>query len=296
MRPALRSGLVTLVILGAWSSVVTASPKLTVSFKSAPVGGAYTPQNVVAVWIEGPTVGQNPGPFVKTIGRWATIERTHLVAWQAKAGLNDVDAMTGATRADHGTKLSVDWDLKDKAGVLVPDGTYTVRIETADSNNTSSLQNNQGSFTFIKGLQPQVQTNLTGGSIVPYTEVTIDFNPTAGECNNNIVDPGETCDPPGSCPLTCDQSATTACAPAILVGNAATCTASCAITAITSCIQDDGCCPEGCTPADDNDCGGSNAELSGGCTTSSDGSSGALIAFGVFGAVVLGRRRFTRVR
>jgi uncharacterized protein (TIGR03382 family) len=296
MRPALRSGLVTLVILGGWSSVVTASPKLTVSFKSAAVGGTYTPQNVVAVWIEGPTVGQTPGPFVKTIGRWATVERIHLVAWQAKAGPNDVDGITGATRADHGTKLSVDWDLKGKAGTLVPDGTYTVRFETADSNNTSSAQNNQGSFTFIKGLQPQVQTNLTGGSIVPYTEVTIDFNPTAGECANNIVDPGETCDPPGSCPVSCDQGATTVCAPAILVGNAATCTASCVITAITTCIQDDGCCPDGCTPTDDNDCTGNDNELSGGCTTSSDGSSGALIAFGVFGVVVLGRRRFTKAR
>lgn len=296
MRPTLRSGLVTLAILGGWSSVVTASPKLTVSFKSAPVGGTYTPKNVVAVWIEGPTVGLNPGPFVKTIGRWAGITKDRLVAWEAKAGLNDVDAVTGATRADHLMKLSVEWDLKNKAGTLVPDGTYTVRFETADSNNTSSTQNNQGTFTFIKGPQQQVQTNLTGGSVVPYTEVTIDYNPTAGECNNNVVDPGETCDPPGSCPLTCDQSATTVCSPAILVGNAATCTASCAITAITSCIQDDGCCPDGCTPTDDNDCTGNDAQLSGGCATSSDGSSGALIAFGVFGVAVLGRRRFTTAR
>ena len=257
MRPLVRSGVLTAVILGALSSVVTASPKLTVSFKTAPVGGLYTPQNVVAIWVEGPTVGANPGPFVKTIGRWADLRKDHLALWQARAGINDVDAISGATRADHSMKLSVDWDLKDKLGALVPDGTYTIRIETADSNTTSSAQNNQGTFTFIKGLQPQVQTNLTGGSVVPYTEVTIDFNPTAGECNNNIVDPGETCDPPGSLPgHAAIRASRCACAPAVLVGNAATCTASCAITQITSCIQDDGCCPEGCTLADDNDCGG----------------------------------------
>lgn len=296
MRPALRSALVTAAILGAWSSVVTASPKLTVSFRTAAVGGGYTPKNIVAIWIEGPTVGQTPGPFVKTIGRWANIERDHLIAWQAKAGLNDADAVTGATRADHQMKLSVDWDLKNKQGTLVPDGTYTIRIETSDSNATSSAQNNQGTFTFVKGLQPQVQTNLTGGSVVPYTEVTIDFNPTAGECNNNIVDPGETCDPPGSCPVSCDQSMTTACAPAILVGNAATCTASCAITAITACVSGDECCPEGCTLAEDSDCGGDDNQVSGGCAAG-EGNGGALAGFALFGAAVLiGARRRTLTR
>lgn len=297
MRPALRSALVTATILGAWSSVVTAAPKLTVSFRTAAVGGAYTPQNIVAVWIEGPTVGQNPGPFVKTIGRWANIRKDHLVAWQAKAGLNDADAISGATRADHQMKLEATWDLKDKAGNPVPDGTYTVRFETSDSNATSTAQNNQGTFTFVKGLQPQVQTNLTGGSVVPYTEVTIDFNPTAGECNNNVVDPGETCDPPGSCPVSCDQSMTTACAPAILVGSAASCTASCAITAITACVSGDECCPEGCTLADDSDCGGDQNQVTGGCAAAEG--SGALGALGLFGAAFLigtRRRRVTTGR
>jgi hypothetical protein len=245
----------------------------------------------VAIWIEGPAVDQDPGPFVKTIGRWASVEADHLVAWQAMAGLNDVDAVTGATRADHLMKLDATWDLKDKAGMPVPDGTYTIRIETSDSNASSSAQNNQGTFTFVKGLQPQVQTNLTGGSVVPYTEVTIDYNPTAGECNNNVVDPGETCDPPGSCPVDCDQSVTTSCAPAILVGNAATCTASCVITAITQCTSGDDCCPEGCTIAEDSDCGGDQNEVSGGCAASDSGG-GALAGFALFGtALLVGSRR-----
>ena len=270
--------------------MVTASPKLTVSFRTAAVGGTYTPKNVVAVWIEGPTVGLNPGPFVKTIGRWASIERDRLVAWQQKAGIADADAVSGATRLDHQMLLSLEWDLKDKLGALIPDGTYTIRFETADSNNTSSAQNNQGTFTFVKGPAQQVQTNLTGGSVVPYTEVTIDYNPTAGECNNNIVDPGETCDPPGSCPVSCDQSATTVCAPALLVGNAATCTASCVITAITACTSGDECCPEGCTATEDQDCFEDNS-VSGGCAASDD-SGGAIAGFVLFGAAVLaGARR-----
>lgn len=273
--------------------MVTASPKLTVTFKTAAVGGAYTPKNVVAVWIEGPpATGQTVGPFVKTIGRWADIRKDHLAAWIAKAGPNDVDAVSGATRLDHSATLTAEWDLKDKLGALVPDGTYTVRIETADSDATASGQNNQGSFTFVKGLQPQVQSNLTGGSAAPYM-VTLDFNPTAGECNNNIVDPGETCDPPGSCPVSCEAMTVSACMPAVLTGSAANCTAACSIAAITECINDDGCCADGCTVANDSDCGGDGATL-GGCSAGDDSSGAPLIAFGMLGAAVLVTRRRRR--
>lgn len=281
-----------MAILGAMTSVVTAGPKLAVTFKTSPVGGAYTPQNVVAVWIEGPTVGQTPGPFVKTIGRWAGIRKNYLALWITRAGQNDVDAVSGATRTNHTAKLTATWDLKDKLGALVPDGTYTVHLETADGNNANSGQNNQGTFTFVKGVQPQLQIGLTGGSVVPYTEVDLDFNPTAGECNNNVVEAGETCDPPGSCPVSCDQSTTTVCAPAVLVGSAASCTASCAITAITACASGDMCCPDGCTPDLDSDCYGDDNSVQGGCTTGGGSTSGAMLGFGLLGLAL----RVTRKR
>lgn len=270
-----------MMILGGLSSVVTAAPLVTVSFKTSPVGAEWTPQNCVAAWVEA-----EGGIFIKTIGRWCELRKIHLVAWQNKAGLADVDAVTGATRIDHGLTLTAMWDLKDQLGALVPDGIYTIRMETADGNSTATGQNNQGLFTFTKGLVPEVQTNLMGGG---YTEVSIDFNPTAGECNNNIVDPGETCDPPGSCPTECDQSATNACAPNVMIGSSTTCTAACAITAITACISGDGCCAEGCSPAQDDDCT-SNEKIEGGCATSGEGN-GGLLAFALFGALVLVTRR-----
>lgn len=286
MRPLVRSCLIALVILGGFSSVGTAEPKLTVSFNTTPVGALYAPKNVVAVWIEGPTVVNDPGPFVKTIGRWASIRFDHLVAWTNMAGLNDIDAVSGATRLDHAERLTIEWDLKDKLGVLVPDGIYTIRMETADANSTTQAQNWQGSFTFTKGLTPEVQTIIDDPH---YLNVSIDFNPTAGECNNGFVDPGETCDPPGSCLTTCADSGDV-CAPNVLSGSALTCNVACAIAPITTCINGDGCCAEGCTTAEDDDCF-SNETVGGGCETGSGNGPGALFAFALVGAVALCSRR-----
>lgn len=274
--------------------MVTAAPKLTVSFKSVPVGAIWAPTNVIAVWIQGPTVGLNPGPFVKTIGRWADIRRDKLVAWRAVAGLNDVDAISGATRQDHFTVLTVEWDLKDKLGVLIPDGLYTIRMEMADGNSTAANQNNQGTFTFTKGLVPEIKMIPEDPPpVVPplrqqWLDVNIDFNPVAGECNNNIVDTGETCD--GNCPADC-PIADNACAPNVLTGSAATCTAACAVQAITSCVNDDGCCAAGCTATQDNDCATAGDLSQSGCAAGSGGGSGALLAFSLFGFAALFTRR-----
>ena len=298
MRRPIRSGLVALSILGGISSVGTAEPKLTVSARTVGIGGQYSPQNVVAVWIQGPAVNNNPGPFVKTIQRWAGQRAIHLVAWRAAAGPNDTDAVSGATRLDHNTPLSIEWDLKDKLGALVPDGIYTIRFETADQSSSTTTENAQGVFTFTKGLTRDMKTiaiypeNTPQGQQPLYREISIDFDPTFGECNNNVVDPGETCDPPGSCPTECPDVSGDACQPNVVVGSSALCTAACAIQPITACISGDGCCAEGCLPNNDDDCF-SNEVVDGGCAAGSGSSSGVLLGFfmvGALGLVTLRRR------
>jgi MYXO-CTERM domain-containing protein len=265
------------------------------------LGALYAPKNVVAIWIEGPANANTAGPFVKTIGRWAELRKVDLVAWRAKAGINDTDAISGATRLDHNDTLTVAWDLKNKLGVLVPDGVYTVRMEMADGNSTTTGQNNQGTFTFTKGLVPDTKTitvdppNATPtGPIFPkWTDVSIDFNPTAGECNNNVIDPGETCDPPGSCPTTC--AAPDTCSTAVLVGSAALCTSACTIAKITTCVNGDGCCVDGCAASEDDDCAApAAADLNAGCAASNGEGHGPLIAFALFGAAALFTRRRRR--
>jgi hypothetical protein len=143
--------------------------RLQLGVTTTPTGGQYAPRNVVAVWIE-----DQAGAFVKTIDRWANVRKQHLVAWTIAAGANDADAVSGATRQDHATPLAITWDLTDRAGVVVPDGTYTVRMESTDLNANQAAQNNQGTFTFVKGPAPDTQTGLSSGGFV---DVSIQFTP-----------------------------------------------------------------------------------------------------------------------
>jgi hypothetical protein len=144
------------------------SGTLQITATSSSGGGAYAPRNVVAIWIVGPS-----GSFVKTIGRWADVRKQHLVAWGTAAG-NDVDAISGATRNDHNTPLTATWDMKAKGGQLVGNGTYTVRMESADFNANMASQNHQGTFTFLKSATAQTQTGLSNGG---FSNVTITFTP-----------------------------------------------------------------------------------------------------------------------
>jgi MYXO-CTERM domain-containing protein len=283
----IRSLLLAALLVGSLRSpgaAGTLSVKLTTS--PAPNNGQYAPRNIVAVWIE-----DSAGAFVKTIGRYAATRRGSLVAWTTAAGPGDADAVSGATRQNHVAPLTVTWDMKNRAGAEVPDGTYKIRMEVADRNSNAAAQNNQGTFTFAKNAAGSTQTTAGGG----FTDVVITYSVVAPVCSNGTVDAGETCDPPGSCPTSCAVAAD-ACAPSVLTGSAAACTAACVVQTISECIAGDGCCPGSCTAASDNDCSdlaGSddNSGLSGGCDIGGD-SSGWLLLLG--GLAVVGSRRRRR--
>lgn len=142
---------------------------LQITATTTPNGGEYVPDNVVAVWIE-----KADGTIVKTIGRWSRLRTNFLLAWGQKAGAGDADAVSGATRKNHDTPISVKWNLTDRTKQVVPDGTYTIRMELADTNATTAEQNHQATFTFVKGTAPQTQTALTNGG---FTNVAITFDP-----------------------------------------------------------------------------------------------------------------------
>jgi len=108
------------------------------------------------------------------------------------------------------------------------------------------------------------------GCCAPGCDTSVDSD-CSDTCGNGVLDPGETCDPPGSCPTTCDDG--DACTVGTLVGSAATCDATCTTAPVSACADDDGCCPDGCDPATDNDCTTPSAKKGGcGCQTNGSGS------------------------
>lgn len=165
-------GTTRILLLGALvlgtRTLTAEAGSLTTTFTTTPNGGQYAPNHVVVVWVEGPG-----GTFVKTIGRWSAARTSSLVSWRAKAGTADVDAVSGATRGSHAAPLTITWDLLDRNNTIIPDGTYTLRMELADSNASQPAQNHQGTFTFVKGATPQMQSALTNGG---FTNVSINID------------------------------------------------------------------------------------------------------------------------
>ncbi len=282
-RPSLRAAVVAVASFGALAAGASSGAfagTLTIDATTTQAGGNYAPRNVLAVWVE-----DSAGVFIKTIDRWAESRRQYLLNWRAAAGNNDVDAISGATRVDHGSALRITWDLKNRQGIEIPDGTYRVRMELADRNSTAAAQNNQGTFTFVKTPAGSSQTASNGG----FNDVTISYSAAAPVCSDGKVDAGETCDPPGSCPTSCTASAD-ACAPNVLVGAASSCTAACVVRTVSECVAGDGCCPGSCTAATDSDCAGDGGDdTSGGCQVG--GSAGASLWLLALGLGLLASRR-----
>ncbi|HXU01779.1 MAG TPA: hypothetical protein VN903_12350, partial [Polyangia bacterium] len=77
-------------------------------------------------------------------------------------------------------------------------------------------------------------------------------------CGDGVVESGESCDraitagAPGACARTCDDG--NACTFDQASGSIEGCSRSCSHTPLTACISDDGCCPAGCSAANDRDC------------------------------------------
>ena len=77
-------------------------------------------------------------------------------------------------------------------------------------------------------------------------------NDCSATCGNGVVDSGETCDPPASCPTSCDDG--NGCTIDSMTGSSATCNVACGHAPVVSCVDNDGCCPAGCTLNTDSDC------------------------------------------
>lgn len=186
MRRRLGITALALFALGVLASPAVAQGSLTVTYTTQSHGGPYAPAHVVAVWVEDAN-----GNFVRTIDRWASVRRQHLVAWTQKSGAADADAVSGATRISHTQPLTATWDLRNRQGQVIPDGTYTIKMELADSNATQPAQNAQGTFTFTKSAAGSTQTGLANGG---FTNVSITHTPGAEPPADSGADAGVAAD------------------------------------------------------------------------------------------------------
>jgi hypothetical protein len=118
--------------------------KLSFSVTTTTLRGRYSPRNIYAIWV---TDAQ--GKFIKTLAKFAFIRARYLSGWNAASGGNVVDAVTGATMSNHGTRLAT-WNFTDVAKKPVPDGDYKVVVEMTDADKTGA----SASIPFTKGAEP----------------------------------------------------------------------------------------------------------------------------------------------
>jgi hypothetical protein len=106
-------------------SGATGNPTATcasIALTTVSYGGEYEPENVGAVWLT------EDGTFVRTLERWGSQRLKNAVAWRASSSGNDVDAITGATRDEHGSHDLV-WDCRDADGGLRDAGVFELHAE-----------------------------------------------------------------------------------------------------------------------------------------------------------------------
>ena len=158
-----------LVAVTSMNAQTTGQLTVTVTTSSTDVG--FAPNNIVAVWIQ-----DNSGKFVKTLLAFADAQTARLTNWVTATPVgNTTDATTGATQTEHGTRTCT-WNGTNVSKAIVADGTYTVKMEMAESNSGSRV----GTFTFEKG--PNAIT-LTPTNIPSFSNINITWtpNPTAIE-------------------------------------------------------------------------------------------------------------------
>jgi len=95
----------------------------------------------------------------------------------------------------------------------------------------------------------QITQLIQGDGCCPAGASNLDDSDCEPLCGNGVIDEGELCD--GLCPTSCQGDG--ACGTPELVGSSDGCDAEC-IDPITSCVNGDGCCADGCTVATDDDC------------------------------------------
>jgi len=138
---------------------------LTINFTTINNNGHYSPNHVMAVWIE-----TSSGTFVRTIYKAGEQEDVYLDTWIAASSGNTSDAVTAATIQAHGSHQLI-WDCKDKNGAVVTDGDYKLKFEFTDKDSqgpTASINFTKNNQAF--DISPASQSKFTSFHLVFATD------------------------------------------------------------------------------------------------------------------------------
>ena len=147
---------------------------VTYSMTTQTYSGSYAPKSVSAVWV----VDGN-GVFVKTLCRHAVTRIQYLLKWIASRGTYTVvDGVTSATLTTQPQTHAVTWDCRGTNGLIVADGTYTIRAEYTSNNGQGPYLSTVCSF--VKGTAA-VSTNYPDYSNASgqFTGMTLTYSPKA---------------------------------------------------------------------------------------------------------------------
>ena len=106
---------------------------------------------------------------MKTLAKWAGIRVQYLTSWNGASKANVVDAVTGATSANH-VNHSVKWNCTDVSKAQVPDGMYKVYFEMTEMDGTGP----NTSVAFTKG---PMGATVTPADTANFKSINLVFTP-----------------------------------------------------------------------------------------------------------------------
>jgi len=175
----------------------------------------------------------------------------------ANAAITACTGGDGCCPSDCDSTTDADCSLNCGNGVVEvgetcdPPGSCPTTCDDGNSCTTDAMVGNASTCNVVCTNSPIVSCGAGDSCCPSGCDNTTDSDCSAS-CDNGVVEAGETCDPPGSCPTSCDDS--NICTADTMTGSAANCNVACSNTVISTCTSGDGCCPSGCNSTSDSDC------------------------------------------
>ncbi len=117
---------------------------------------------------------------------------------------------------------------------------------------TQDIMSGQAADCNVTCSNPAISACTNGDGCCPAACDSGNDSDCSASCNNGVIDAGETCDPPATCPTSCNDN--DPCSQDVMTGSAANCNVTCGYTPVSDCISGDQCCPTGCHAINDGDC------------------------------------------